>query len=166
VSTTTPAWVLVLLLAVYGIGVGLATAQVTNVVLADVPVALSGVASGVQSTARQLGSALGIAILGTVLFTSLSSGTRDALAAAGVPGAQADGLAAAVTDSAGAVIAPFAADPATAAVAEAARTALSGATATAALVAAGTLVLGLLASLRIRPTAAPAEPAPAGAAGG
>jgi hypothetical protein len=49
------------------------------------------------------------------------------------------------------VIAPLGADPATAALADTARTALSGATSLAALIAAGTLVLGLLATLRIRP---------------
>ena len=58
------------LLFVYGIGVGLATAQLTGVILRDVPERLSGQGSGTQSTARQVGSALGIAILGTVLFTA------------------------------------------------------------------------------------------------
>jgi len=42
-------------------------------VLADVPVANSGQASGTQSTSRQIGSAFGIAILGTVLFTALGA---------------------------------------------------------------------------------------------
>jgi EmrB/QacA subfamily drug resistance transporter len=156
---TTSAWVLAPLLAVYGVGVGLATAQVTNVVLADVPVELSGEAAGVQSTARQVGSAMGIALLGTVLFTDLAAAARDGLTAAGAPADRVGALVDAVTGSAGAVIAPLAADPATAALADAARTALSGATSLAALVAAGTLVLGLLATLRIRP-AARTEPIP------
>ena len=55
-------------------GVGLATAQLTGVILVDVPIERSGQASGMQSTSRQLGSALGIAILGSVLFSSFSSG--------------------------------------------------------------------------------------------
>ena len=54
-------------------GVGLATAQLTGVVLADVPVERSGQASGMASTMRQLGSALGIAVLGTTLFSSFGS---------------------------------------------------------------------------------------------
>ncbi len=58
-------------LFVYGIGVGFATAQLTSVVLSDVPVERSGIASGANSTLRQVGSALGIAILGTVLFSTL-----------------------------------------------------------------------------------------------
>lgn len=64
-------------LFIYGLGVGLATAQLTGVILQEVPQERSGQASGTQSTARQIGSALGIAILGTVLFT-VSSATFDA----------------------------------------------------------------------------------------
>ena len=73
IAVDTPWWSIALGLLVYGIGVGLATAQLTGVVLQDVPVQASGQASGTQSTARQIGSALGIAVLGTVLFTSLGS---------------------------------------------------------------------------------------------
>lgn len=57
-------------LTIYGIGVGLATAQLTGVIMVDVPMEKTGQASGSQSTVRQIGSALGIAVLGTVLFTS------------------------------------------------------------------------------------------------
>ncbi len=60
-------------LAVYGVGVGLASAQVTSVVLADVPVAESGTGSAVQSTVRQIGSAVGAALGGTVLSTVLGT---------------------------------------------------------------------------------------------
>jgi EmrB/QacA subfamily drug resistance transporter len=56
-------------LALYGVGVGLATAQLTGVIMVDVPMEKVGQASGSQSTVRQIGSALGIAVLGTVLFT-------------------------------------------------------------------------------------------------
>ncbi|MEZ5190878.1 MAG: MFS transporter [Schumannella sp.] len=73
VAVDTPWWSIAAGLAVYGFGVGLATAQLTSVVLADVPVERSGQASGTQSTARQIGSALGIAILGTILFSSLGT---------------------------------------------------------------------------------------------
>ncbi|MCA0294676.1 MAG: MFS transporter [Actinobacteria bacterium] len=61
------AWLIAALLAVYGLGLGLASAQLTSTVLRDVPVELSGVASATQSTVRQLGSALGAALAGTVL---------------------------------------------------------------------------------------------------
>jgi predicted MFS family arabinose efflux permease len=65
-------WVLAGVLAAYGLGLGLAAAQLTSTVLKDVPVALSGVASATQSTVRQLGSALGAAIAGTVLATGFA----------------------------------------------------------------------------------------------
>ncbi|MEY4494240.1 MAG: hypothetical protein RL570_355 [Actinomycetota bacterium] len=63
-------WSVAIWLLIYGLGVGLATAQLTNVIMADVPLEQVGQASGTQSTTRQVGSALGIAVLGTILFTS------------------------------------------------------------------------------------------------
>jgi EmrB/QacA subfamily drug resistance transporter len=63
-------------LFVYGVGVGLATAQLTSIVLSDIPPERSGLASGTNSTMRQIGSALGVAILGTVLFATLANQTK------------------------------------------------------------------------------------------
>jgi EmrB/QacA subfamily drug resistance transporter len=60
-------------LFVYGVGVGLATSQLTGVIMVDVPIEKVGQGSGSQSTVRQIGSALGIAVLGTALFTSTQS---------------------------------------------------------------------------------------------
>ena len=68
-------------LFVYGIGVGLATAQLTSVVLSEIPGSRSGLASGTNSTMRQVGSALGVAILGTILFAALVGQSRDNIAA-------------------------------------------------------------------------------------
>jgi MFS family permease len=79
ISPTTSGFLLALPLFVYGVGVGLATAQLTSIVLSEVPPERSGLASGTNSTMRQVGSALGVAILGTVLFASLVTGTRDNL---------------------------------------------------------------------------------------
>lgn len=78
-------WSVSLVLFLYGIGVGFATAQVTNVVLNDIPEASSGQASGIQSAFRQLGSALGIAALTTVFFTTLSTRLNDRLTDGGLP---------------------------------------------------------------------------------
>ncbi|MFM6965769.1 MAG: MFS transporter [Rhodoluna sp.] len=66
-------WPVAPFLLLYGIGVGLATAQLTGVIMVDVPVEKIGQASGSQSTVRQIGSALGIAVLGTILFTATQS---------------------------------------------------------------------------------------------
>ncbi|QIM21870.1 MFS transporter [Phycicoccus sp. HDW14] len=137
------------LLFVYGIGVGFATAQLTGVVLADVPVERSGQGSGTQSTARQIGSAFGIAILGTILFTVLGSRLDTSLADRGVPEQARVQVVEAVKASAGAAIPALARDPGTAAAAADARTALTEATRVSAATAAGFLVLGLLASLSL-----------------
>jgi EmrB/QacA subfamily drug resistance transporter len=67
-------------LFVYGIGVGLASAQLTSVVLAEIPAAESGQASGMQSTFRQVGAALGIALLGSVYVGALGSEADSRLA--------------------------------------------------------------------------------------
>lgn len=65
-------WWLMAPLFIYGIGLGLASAQLTSVVLEDVPPDASGRASAMTSTFRQVGSALGSAILGAVLFAGLA----------------------------------------------------------------------------------------------
>jgi EmrB/QacA subfamily drug resistance transporter len=87
-SLTVSSLVIAAWLFLYGAGVGLATAQLTSVILADVPVSQSGQASGLQSTFRQLGSSLGVALLGALFFTTLGS-TR-------IQGADIDGLLSAV----------------------------------------------------------------------
>ncbi|WP_190006917.1 DHA2 family efflux MFS transporter permease subunit [Streptomyces anulatus] len=154
-------WSVSLVLFLYGIGVGFATAQVTNVVLNDIPEASSGQASGIQSAFRQLGSALGIAALTTVFFTTLSTRLNDRLTDGGLPTGEAGRLTGAVTDSAGAAIGPLAANPQTVSVADAARAAMTDGVVLGGYVAAGFVLLGLIASFLI-----PASPAsPAAAAG-
>lgn len=59
-----------LILGLYGLGLGLAIAQLTSLVLFDIPGPKAGIASGGNSTIRQVGAALGIAIIGTVLTTT------------------------------------------------------------------------------------------------
>lgn len=72
-ATTVPSgWYLVAPLLLTGLGHGLIVAPNINLTLATVPRADSGAASGVLNTAQRLGSALGIALVGTVLFSTLS----------------------------------------------------------------------------------------------
>ena len=136
-------------LFIYGLGVGLATAQLTGVVLADVPVADSGSASGTQSTSRQLGAALGVAILGTVLFTSTAGILSSSLDERGLPAAQRDQVVSAVVDSAGAAISGLEAKAETADIAADAKAAFSDGTRYAAWTAAGFLALGLLSTISL-----------------
>lgn len=145
----TPWGLLIPFLFVYGFGVGLATAQLTGVILADVPVTDSGQASGTQSTSRQVGSALGIAILGTILFTSTAGVLGQLLDDRGLPSAQRDQVVSAVVDSAGGAIAGLEAAPQTQPIADDAKQALSEGTRNSAYAAAGFLALGLLATLAL-----------------
>jgi len=147
IAVDTPWWSVALGLLIYGVGVGLATAQLTGVVLQDVPVEESGQASGTQSTARQIGSALGIAVLGTVLFTSLGNNLDSRLDDAGLPPDAREGIVAVVVDSAGSAIPGLEAESPE--IAAEARQAFSDATRFAAFTAAGFLAVGLLATLRL-----------------
>ncbi|WP_241744134.1 MFS transporter [Cellulosimicrobium arenosum] len=150
VASPDSTWVTIVpFLVVYGFGVGLATAQLTGVVLADVPVQESGAASGTQSTARQVGSALGIAILGTVLFTTTAAELDARLADQGVPEDQRTQVVDAVVDSAGGAIPALAEDQRTAAAADDAREALTQGTRYSAFAAGAFLLLGLGATLAL-----------------
>jgi hypothetical protein len=57
----------------YGAGIGLAIAQLTNLILSDIPPEKAGAGSGATNTLRQLGASLGIAIIGAVLFSTFAS---------------------------------------------------------------------------------------------
>jgi MFS family permease len=58
-----------------GAGMGLAVPALINLVLESVPASDAGTASGMLVTAQQGGNALGVAIVGTIFFTQLGSGT-------------------------------------------------------------------------------------------
>lgn len=91
-------------LLIYGIGIGLATAQLTGVIMVDVPMEKNGQGSGSQSTVRQVGSALGIAVLGTVLFTGTQISLEQRLSDLAVPSSQIAVVTNAVVESAGSSI--------------------------------------------------------------
>ncbi|MEP6842972.1 MAG: DHA2 family efflux MFS transporter permease subunit [Pseudolysinimonas sp.] len=146
IAIDTPWWAIAIGLFIYGMGVGLATAQLTGVVLADVPVEQSGAASGTQSTARQVGSALGIAILGTILFSTLGSQFADKLPSS-IPAAAQTQLVNVVVDSAGGAIPGLVAKQP--AIGKLAEQVFSDATKISAFSAAGFLTLGLLATISL-----------------
>jgi EmrB/QacA subfamily drug resistance transporter len=144
-------------LFIYGVGVGLATAQLTGVIMVDVPMSEAGQASGSQSTVRQVGSALGIAVIGTMLFTGTELSLTDRLEAVNVTGEQQSQIVDAVVNSAGGAI-PLIADTLQAtgapeSVAEAIKSesgeAFTDGARFASYAAGGFLILGLLSSLRL-----------------
>ena len=58
----------------FGVGAGMVNSPITNGVMSGVPKSQAGVASGMNSSARQLGQSLGVAIVGSVLAASLRGG--------------------------------------------------------------------------------------------
>lgn len=102
-STSVTGWAMAPGLFVYGLGVGFATAQLTGVILSEVPVSESGMASAVQSTSRQVGAAIGTALLGAVLVTGLGSIQSD-LTDLGVPEQAATQVTEVVQQSAGTAV--------------------------------------------------------------
>ena len=148
-SSSISGWLIACWLFLYGVGVGMATAQLTSVILAEIPVAESGQASGLQSTFRQLGSALGVAILGTLLITTLGRSTTSSLEAMGAPPAVVTQVSSAVSGSAGAVIPSLQADPKTEAYGDAASDAMIHASKVTTGIASVVIGLGLLATIAL-----------------
>ncbi len=125
ITASANGWLIALWLFMYGVGVGMASAQLTSVILADIPSAQSGQASGLQSTFRQIGSALGVAILGAVLIGSLGSATATNLAATSKAPVEVQQKAVkSVTDTAGVTIPYLQANPSTKALGDSAQKAM------------------------------------------
>ncbi len=91
-------------LLLYGLGIGFATAQLTGVIMVDVPIELSGQGSGSQSTVRQIGSALGVAVLGTVLFSATQLSLDSRLDGLHISGAAKTQIVNSVVDTSGGAI--------------------------------------------------------------
>jgi EmrB/QacA subfamily drug resistance transporter len=80
-----PSWpLLVLVLVVLGVGFGMLNPPVTATALAGLPPDRSGVAGAVASTSRNLGTALGVAVAGSLVGAGESGAVWVALAPAGV----------------------------------------------------------------------------------
>ena len=138
-------------LFVYGVGVGLASAQLTSVILIDVPAAQSGRAAGMQSTFRQVGAGFGVAMLGSIFSLGLAASLAERLDAIGaLTNDQITTISDVIVSSAGWALGALRAwTPNFAPVADAAARAVTDATRLAGLVAAGTFLVGLIASRRL-----------------
>lgn len=157
ISPSVHAWVFALVLVIYGIGLGLASAQLTGTTLMDVPPEESGQGSAAQSTSRQLGSALGTAVVGAALAIGLAATVPTALAdVSGLPPGSSDQLTEATTESAGGII-PALSEQGTSSqlgevtpeVVSALETGFADATRVALLSAGGFLLLGLASSFLV-----------------
>jgi len=70
---------------VFGLGFGLVNAPITNTALSGMPRSQAGVAAAVASTSRQVGAALGVAVVGSVLSSGLAGSLRTGFAVASHP---------------------------------------------------------------------------------
>ncbi|SDS92864.1 MFS transporter [Jiangella sp. DSM 45060] len=94
IDETTPLWYLLAAFFVQGAGIANVMPPATTAVMAAVPREKAGVGSAVNNTMRQVGGALGVAILGAVLSARYRSGVDDAVGVlpAGVRHAAAESL--------------------------------------------------------------------------
>jgi EmrB/QacA subfamily drug resistance transporter len=91
-------------LMLFGIGIGLVMAQVSNLTLSAVSVQEAGEASGVNNTFRQIGSSFGSAIIGAALVATLTASLSAGVKASPVvPEAQKPAIAQAVSSAASSV---------------------------------------------------------------
>lgn len=157
ITGSTPAWLLTVPLVIYGLGLGLASAQLTGTVLQDVPIEASGQGSATQSTVRQVGSAFGTAFAGAALTISLALTVPAALNRAGVTGTAANALAETTRTSAGSTISQLRAEgpssdlgAKTDVAVQALADGFADGTRAAMLVAAAFLLLGFIGAIRVR----------------
>jgi EmrB/QacA subfamily drug resistance transporter len=155
-STSITGWQMAPWLFLYGMGVGFATAQLTGVILSDVPVAESGQASAVQSTSRQVGAAIGTAIIGATLILGLGT-VAGQLEDRGVPAEQAAQVSDIVQSSAGQAIPGLAQLPNGAVLVEGASAGFAEAIKLVAWVAGAFVLFGLATSLALPKNAARIE---------
>jgi EmrB/QacA subfamily drug resistance transporter len=80
-ENTSMAWLFVAY-AVFGLGFGAVNAPITNTAVTGMPLAQAGVAAAVASTSRQVGTSLGVAVVGTVVSAASVAAGSGALAAA------------------------------------------------------------------------------------
>jgi EmrB/QacA subfamily drug resistance transporter len=101
-SPTTSFLSLLPALMLHGVGIGFATSQLTNVVLSDIPPQKAGSASGAAGMVRQVGTALGIALIGAIFVAQATSHVRHDLdAAKDIPPAVREQVIASVGDGIG-----------------------------------------------------------------
>ncbi|MFZ8979348.1 MAG: MFS transporter [Candidatus Nanopelagicales bacterium] len=83
IGMATPIWIVLVIFFIFGFGMGNVIAPASTVMQNVLPLARAGAGSAVQNTVRQVGGALGVAIIGTVLATQYA--TRVATSLEGLP---------------------------------------------------------------------------------
>ena len=70
---SSPLWLLIVILSVQGLGMGSVMAPATESIMSVVPREKAGAGAAVNNAVRQIGGALGVAILGSVLAATYSA---------------------------------------------------------------------------------------------
>jgi Na+/melibiose symporter-like transporter len=71
-TNTTPLWWLLTTYFVFGLGFAMVNAPITNTAVSGMPRAQAGVAAAIASTSRQVGSTLGVAIIGSAVVSGIN----------------------------------------------------------------------------------------------
>jgi EmrB/QacA subfamily drug resistance transporter len=82
VTTGTATIILLASYVLFGLGFGMVNAPITNSTVSGMPRSQAGVAAGVASTSRQVGSSLGVAVIGSATISALHGPLRLDLATA------------------------------------------------------------------------------------
>jgi EmrB/QacA subfamily drug resistance transporter len=80
-ATTSTNW-LILTYLVFGLGFGVVNAPITNTAVSGMPRSQAGVAAAVASTSRQVGSSLGVAVMGSAVISAMTGPLRLGFASA------------------------------------------------------------------------------------
>ena len=146
-----------------GIGLGVTSAGLASAALSAVEPARAGMAAGLVNTLRQVGTATGVAVLGALYASHVTTATLHALAGLPAPPGAVHRLAAAVASGAGTRVAAMVPPAARAAVTHAARAGTAGGLNDVLLAAAAFAALGAIAGFAFGPDPTrqlPPSPAP------
>jgi EmrB/QacA subfamily drug resistance transporter len=81
-TATTPTSWLIITYLVFGLGFGVVNAPITNTAVSGMPRSQAGVAAAVASTSRQVGSSLGVAVMGSAVISAMTGPLRLGFASA------------------------------------------------------------------------------------
>ncbi len=82
ITVTSSGFAIIGAFTVFGLGSGMVNAPITQAAVSGMPFSQAGVASGIASTSRQIGTSLGVAITGSILAGNLHGPLRAGFVAA------------------------------------------------------------------------------------
>ncbi|HUB69936.1 MAG TPA: MFS transporter [Acidimicrobiales bacterium] len=85
VDPSTPYWFLACCYLLIGLGFGMVNPPITNTAMSGMPLAQAGVAAAIASTSRQVGSVLGVAVLGSLVSAGMKGQVESRLAKVHLP---------------------------------------------------------------------------------